>query len=65
MVVIMVWNVCGIIFFIFCLLFFFDKENCDIVKFIEYKFKSEIKMYCDFIYSDFYSFVKIDYSDLF
>lgn len=64
MVVIMAWNVRGIIFSTLCLSSLLDKENCDIAKLTEHKLKSEIKTYCDSIHSDFYNFVKTDHSDL-
>lgn len=64
MVVIMVWNVRGIISSTLCLSSLLDKENCDIAILTEHKLKSDSKTYLDSIHSDFYSFVKTDDSDL-
>ena len=63
MVVIMAWNVRGIISSTPCLSTLLDRENCDIAIITEHKLKSEIKTYLDSVHSDFYSFVKIDDSD--
>lgn len=64
MVVIMAWNVRGIISSTLCLSSLLDRANCDIAILTEHKLKSETKTYLDSIHSDFYSFVKTDDSDL-
>lgn len=56
----MIWNVRGVILFIICLLIFLEKEKCDILVIIEYKFKESIYNYFDFIYNEYVCFVKFD-----
>lgn len=64
MVVIMAWNVRGIISSTLCLSSLLERDNCYIAILTEHKLKSETKTYLDSIHSDFYSFVKTDDSDL-
>ena len=60
MVVVMSWNVRGIISSTLCLSSLLDSVDCDIVVLSEHKLKSDFTTYLDSIHKDFFSFVKID-----
>lgn len=63
-VVIIAWNVRGIISSTLSLSSLLDRENCDIAIVTEQELKSDTKTYLDSNHSNFYSFVKTDDSDL-
>lgn len=63
-VVIMAWNVCGIISSALCLPSLLDKKKLTLQYLLNINSKTETKTYLDSIHSDFYSFVKTDDSDL-
>ena len=64
MVVIVAWNVRGIISSTLCLSALLDREHCDIAIISEHKLKHESRMYLDSIHRDFYSIVRIDDNQL-
>ena len=60
MVVVMSWNVRGIISSTLCLSSLLDSSQCDIAVISEHKLKTESVTYLDSIHKDFFSFVKIE-----